>query len=135
MLRLQPMEAVTWTVVGILGAALFASFGGFFFLSGKIDAQGAELGRRIESQGDELRARIDAQGAELGARIESQGAELGRRIESQGAELGSRIDALGARLDNQEVRFDRLSDQMAELVVSVRALTATVQTHLARHAG
>jgi hypothetical protein len=102
----RAVEAVTWTVVGMLGAALFASFGGFFFLSGRIDF---------------LSGRIDALGAELGGRIDALGAELGRGIDSQTARLDS-------RLDSQEVRLGRLSDQMAELA-------ATVQAHLARHTG
>jgi hypothetical protein len=49
------MNAVAWTAVGLLGAAVLGSFGSFFSLGKKIDALGARLDSRI----DALAARMD----------------------------------------------------------------------------
>ena len=83
------MEAVTWTLVGLLGAALLGSFGGFYYLGARIDAQGARLDARI----DALVAKIDGQGARLDARLDNQEARLDR-LGEQIAELTVAIRSL-----------------------------------------
>jgi hypothetical protein len=104
------MEALAWTAIGLLGAAVLGSFGSFFYLGTRIDALGARLDSRIDAQSD----RIDAQGARIDARyasiqaqgrdlmsaIQAQGRDLVGAIQAQGLELGSRIDALSARMDD-----------------------------------
>jgi hypothetical protein len=49
------MEAMAWTAIGLLGAAVLGSFGSFFYLGTRIDALGARLDSRI----DALAARMD----------------------------------------------------------------------------
>lgn len=70
------MEAVAWTAIGLLGAAV--------------------LGARLDSRIGGLSARIDGQDAS----IQAQGRDLAAAIQVQGMELGSRIDALAARMDD-----------------------------------
>src|SRR5512132_507822 len=111
------MEAMAWTAIGLLGAAVLGSFGGFFYLGTRIDALGARLDSRMDALGDRIDAqsdRIDAQGAridaqyasiqgqgrDLTAAIQAQGDGLAAAIQAQGVELGSRIDALAARMDD-----------------------------------
>jgi len=111
------MEAMAWTAIGLLGAAVLGSFGGFFYLGTRIDALGARLDSRMDALGDRIDAqsdRIDAQGAridaqyasiqgqgrDLTAAIQAQGPDLTAAIQAQGVELGSRIDALAARMDD-----------------------------------
>ena len=91
MLAFVAMEAVAWTAIGVLAAAVLGSFGSFFYLGTRIDALGARLDARIDTQGAELGARIDAQGAELGSRVGG----LGTRID----QLAARVDGLAARMD------------------------------------
>jgi hypothetical protein len=57
------VEAIAWTAIALLGAAVLSSFGGFFYLGTRIDAQGARLDTRIDNQG----ARIDRLGEEIAA--------------------------------------------------------------------
>ena len=64
------MEAVTWTLVGLLGAALLGSFGGFYYLGARIDAQGARLDARLDNQEARL-YRLGEQIAELTVAIRS----------------------------------------------------------------
>ena len=64
------MEAVTWTLAGLLGAALLGSFGGFYYLGARIDAQGASLDARIDNQEARL-YRLGEQIAELTVAIRS----------------------------------------------------------------
>ena len=80
MLAFVAMEAVAWTAIGVLAAAVLGSFGSFFYLGTRIDALGARLD-----------ARIDTQGAELGSRVGG----LGTRID----QLAARVDGLAARMD------------------------------------
>jgi hypothetical protein len=118
------MEAVAWTAIGLLGAAVLGSFGSFFYLGTRIDALGARLDSRIDAQRDRIDAqseridaqsdRIDAQGARIDAQyasiqaqgrdlmsaIQAQGRDLVGAIQAHGLELGSRIDALAARMDD-----------------------------------
>jgi hypothetical protein len=118
------MEAMAWTAIGLLGAAVLGSFGSFFYLGTRIDALGARLdsrmdslSQRIDAQGSRIDAqgsRIDAQGdrfdaqyatvraevRDLTAAIQAQGRDLVAAIQTQGLELGSRIDALAARMDD-----------------------------------
>jgi len=82
------MEAVAWTAISLLAAALVGSF---FYLGPRFD---------------NLAQRIDAQGSALGSRIEALGARLDARIDAQGADLGSRIDALSGRIDALSARID-----------------------------
>jgi hypothetical protein len=82
--RFSAVEAVAWTAIGVLAAAVLGSFGSFFYLGTRIDALGARLD-----------ARIDAQGADLGARID----RLSERVDSLERRLDARLDALAARLD------------------------------------
>jgi hypothetical protein len=86
------VEAVAWTAIGLLGAAVLGSFGSFFHLGTRIDALGARLDSRI----DALSARIDVQDAS----IQAQGRDLASAIQAQGLELGSRIDALTGGMDD-----------------------------------
>lgn len=79
------MEAVAWTAIGLLGVAVFGSFGSFYYLGTRIDGLGARLD-----------ACIDAQGTELGARIDT----LAVRIDSLENRLDARIDALTTRMDD-----------------------------------
>ena len=65
------MEAVAWTAIGLLGATLVGSF---FYLGGRIDAQGADLGSRI----DALSGRIDAQNGRIDALSATMGEHMGR---------------------------------------------------------
>jgi hypothetical protein len=105
------VEATTWTVIGILGAALIA-----FFVDSRTEQRASraelsafrvEFGARIEASAAELRSA-------LGARIEASAAELrsalGARIEASAAELRS---ALGARIDAQAERIDKLVGEVA----------------------
>jgi hypothetical protein len=118
------MEAMAWTAIGLLGAAVLGSFGGFFYLGTRIDALGTRLdsrmdslseridaqgsrvdaqGSRIDAQGDRLDARyatVQAQVRDLTAAIQAQGRDLVGAIQAQGLELGSRIDALAATMDD-----------------------------------
>ena len=75
--------ATTWTVIGILGAALVA-----FFVDSRSDRRALrlELGGRIDTLGTEQRGRIDT----LGTRIDALRTELGSEIRTQTV----RIDAL-----------------------------------------
>ena len=68
------MEAATWTVIGILAAALFGL--GTLFL-----AAYQHLGSRIDDLGTELRSVIQEQTRELRTLIESQTAELRSRLD------------------------------------------------------
>ncbi len=43
------MEAATWTAIGVLAAAVLGSFGSFFYLGARIDAQGARTDARIDA--------------------------------------------------------------------------------------
>jgi hypothetical protein len=116
-LQSSQMEALAWTAIGLLGAAVLGSFGSFFYLGTRIDALGARLDSRIDAQSDRIDAqsdRIDAQGARIDAQgasiqgqgrdlmsaIQAQGRDLVGAIQAQGLELGSRIDALSARMDD-----------------------------------
>jgi hypothetical protein len=97
------VEAVAWTAIGLLGAAVLGWFSSFFYLGTRIDA----LGARPDSRIDALSARIDAQdasiqaqGRDLASAIQAQGRDLAAAIQAQGLELGSRIDALTARWDD-----------------------------------
>jgi hypothetical protein len=58
------MEALAWTAIALLGAAVLGSFGSFFYLGTRIDALGARLDSKIDGLSDRLDAqtgRIDAQ--------------------------------------------------------------------------
>jgi hypothetical protein len=111
------MEAMAWTALGLLGAAVLGSFGSFFYLGTRIDALGARLDSRMDSLSERIDtqgSRIDAQGdrfdaqyatvraeiRDLAAAIQAQGRDLVAVIQAQGLELGSRIDALAARIDD-----------------------------------
>jgi hypothetical protein len=66
------MEAMAWTAIGLLGAAVLGSFGSFFYLGTRIDALGARLDPRIDAQSDRIDAqsdRIDAQYATVQAQV------------------------------------------------------------------
>jgi hypothetical protein len=76
-LRSPPMEAATWTAIGVLAAT---SLGTLFY-----------LGQRIDALGGRMDARIDA----LGARIDA----LSARIDTFEARVDARFDNLEARLD------------------------------------
>jgi len=72
------MEAVAWTAIGLLGATLVGSF---FYLGGRIDAQGADLGSRIDALSgriDALSGRIDAQNGRIDALSATMGEHMGR---------------------------------------------------------
>ncbi|MGZ5291898.1 MAG: hypothetical protein ACXWYQ_07615 [Actinomycetota bacterium] len=74
------MEGVAWTAVELLGASVLASFGAFFYLGAKIDAQGAELGARIDAQGARLDARIGSLQARLDARLDTLTTRLDEHV-------------------------------------------------------
>jgi hypothetical protein len=109
-LQSSEMEAVAWTAIGLLGAAVLGSFGSFFYLGTRIDALGARLDSRIDAQSDRIDAQgaridaqyasIQAQGRDLMSAIQAQGRDLVGAIQAQGLELGARIDALAARMDD-----------------------------------
>ena len=89
------MEGATWTAIGLLGGALAAFFGGFYFFGSRIDGLGTRLDAKIESLGARLDARIDGVQTDLGGRIDA----LSGRVDALGADLGGRINALNARMD------------------------------------
>jgi hypothetical protein len=64
------MDTALWTVIGILAAALFASFGGVFYLATRIDALDERLTGRIGALDERLTGRIDALSAKLDTHIE-----------------------------------------------------------------
>jgi len=106
-LQSHPMEAATWTAIGLLAAT---SLGSLLYLGSRIDA----LGTRMDALGGRLDARIDVLGADLGSRIEAQGIALNARIDNLNATLNTQGAALNARID---------------------ALSATMDEHMGRHAG
>jgi hypothetical protein len=57
------MDALVWTTIGLLGAALLESFGSFFYLGTRIDALGAPLDAPMDAKGP----RIDGQDAAIRA--------------------------------------------------------------------
>jgi hypothetical protein len=109
-LQSSQMEALAWTAIGLLGAAVLGSFGSFFYLGTRIDALGARLDSRIDAQSERIDAQSDridaqyasiqAQGRDLMSAIQAQGRDLVGAIQAHGLELGSRIDALAARMDD-----------------------------------
>jgi hypothetical protein len=130
-LQSSEMEAVAWTAIGLLGAAVLGSFGSFFYLGTRIDALGARLDSRIDAQSERIDAqsdRIDAQGARIdaqGARIDVQYAS----IQAQGRDLMSAIQAQGRDL------VGAIQAQGLELGARIDALAARMDDHLGRHAG
>ena len=90
------MELTILTLIALLGASVFGSFGAFFFLGSKIDALGSRLDARIDAQGTDIAGRIDALGARLDARIDAQAGD----IRSLRTELSARLDTLSARMDD-----------------------------------
>jgi hypothetical protein len=90
------MEAVTWTVIAVLGASVFGSFGAFFYLGTKIDELGGRLDGRIDALGARLDSRIDAQAGD----IRAMGTELTTRLDA----VATRLDALNARMDDHARR-------------------------------
>jgi hypothetical protein len=109
-LQSSQMEALAWTAIGLLGAAVLGSFGSFFYLGTRIDALGARLDSRIDAQSERIDAQgaridvqyasIQAQGRDLMSAIQAQGRDLVGAIQAHGLELGARIDALAARMDD-----------------------------------
>ena len=89
------MEPTIWTLIVLLGASVFGSFGAFFCLGSKIDTRIDALGTRLDAQGADLAGRIDALGARLDARIDAQAGD----IRSLRTELSARLDALSGRMD------------------------------------
>jgi hypothetical protein len=61
------VEAVAWTAIVLLAAALV---GDFVYLGRRIDAQTADLGRRIDEQTADLGRRIDAVSARIDMHLE-----------------------------------------------------------------
>ena len=74
------MEAVAWTAIALLGAAVLGSFGAVFYL------------------GSYLGSRIDAQGTRLDARIDTQTVRIDRLVEEVSA-VTSAVHALTTRVD------------------------------------
>ncbi len=72
------MEPTTWTLIALLGASVFGSFGAFFYLGARIDT------------------RIDALGARLDARIDVQAGV----IRSLRTELSAHLDTLSGGWTN-----------------------------------
>jgi hypothetical protein len=104
------MEAMAWTAIGLLGAAVLGSFGSSFYLGTRIDALGARLDSRIDAQSERIDAqsdridaqsdRIDAQGARIDAQhasIQGQGRDLMSAIQAQGRDLAAAIHTQGTR--------------------------------------
>ena len=154
------MEAMAWTAIGLLGAAVLGSFGGFFYLGTRIDALGARLDSRMDALGDRIDAqsdRIDAQGARIDAQyasIQGQGRDLTAAIQAQGRDLTAAIQAQGARVDAQDATIQSqghdlmsavqaqgrdlaaaIQAQGVELGSRIDALAARMDDHLGRHAG
>jgi hypothetical protein len=64
--REMTMVQVAWGALGLLGAALFAMIGMFFYLGARID----HLGDRMDGLGARMDARFDALSARLDAHLE-----------------------------------------------------------------
>jgi hypothetical protein len=98
------MDAVVWTTIGLLGAALLESFGSLFYLGTRIDALGAPLDAPMDAQGariDGQDAAIRAKGRDLTAAIQAQSDRIdvqGATILAQGRDLTAAILALGREL-------------------------------------
>jgi hypothetical protein len=95
------MDAVVWTAIGLLGAALLESFGSFFYLGTRIDALGAPLDAPMDAQGPRIDgedAAIRARGRDLTSAIQAQSDRLdvqGAIILAQGRDVTAAILALG----------------------------------------
>jgi hypothetical protein len=64
------MVQVAWSALGLLAVAVFAMFGMFFYLGGRIDALGDSLRGEIGRLRAELRGEIAQLGGRLDAHIE-----------------------------------------------------------------
>lgn len=154
------MEALAWTAVGLLAAALLGSFAAFFYLGMRIDALGDHLAYRIDAMSDRISAqsaRIDAQTS----RIRSQSATIQARswdfiphIRTEGRAMAAAMQVPSARIGTQEATLQALGRDLTaaiqaqgrELAAAIQAqgqefgaridaLTARMDEHLGRHAG
>jgi hypothetical protein len=82
------MEALAWTAIGLLAAALLASFAAFFYLGMRIDALGDHLASRIDAMSD----RISGQSARISAQTE----RIGRQTATIQAQSWDFIPAMRA---------------------------------------
>ena len=119
------MEAATWTAIGLLGGALVAFFGSFYYLGSRIDGLGSgSTGRARGPTVSVRRSTVSARRSTVSApastpRSTTSVRGLDARIDAMSLDLGGRIDALTTRA---------LRDGC------VNALNARMDEHL-RHTG
>jgi hypothetical protein len=130
-----------WTAVGVLAAALLASFAAFFYLGMRIDGLGYHLASRIDAMSDRISAQTDRIGRQT-ATIQAQSWDFIPAMRAEGRALATAMQAPSPRIGITESTIQAqgrdlaaaIQAQGAKLGSRIDALTARMDEHLGRHA-
>ncbi|HXF74056.1 MAG TPA: hypothetical protein VNO79_15780 [Actinomycetota bacterium] len=125
------MEALTWTAIGLVGAAVLGSFGAFFYLGTRIDALGSQVTARMDSLFGQIGPMQRIMGS-LDARMTGLQETVGT-FQTVGA-LDRRMGTLEKAVGSLDTRLVAIEQRLGAVDGGLDALASKLDEHLQRHA-